>query len=449
MKSLRKSYWIVSGFVKKYAYGIILGAILSLIVAVNVGRIIDVIPVKQSERIGRIGGYTLEEIPLDIQQKVSFGLTKIDANGEVSLDAAQTIAVSEDATQYTITLNPNLYFTDGSRLKTSDLNLSIADVDTNIVSDEVIIYSLKEPYAPFPSVLSQPILKRVNSGGLRKSTSIIGLSNYQIYKIDAKNQIITNLVLDSGSDTLEYSFFPTENDAIIAFKLGHVDKIEHLNNPALESWPNVKVSKLEHDDRYLALFFNTTDPDLQDKTIRQLLAYATPKPRDETRVISPISSSSWVYNPQVKPYEHSPEQALSILNSLKENNADLSLTFVITTTPAYSSTATDLASAWQAIGISVDIRVVPFPDVNDYQILLVGQHIPRDPDQYVLWHSTQPTNITKYQNAKIEKLLEDGRQERDKDQRKQIYQDFQRFIVEDAPVVFIQSLPTYTISRGN
>ena len=85
---------------------------------------------------------------------------------------------------------------------------------------------------------------------------------------------------------------------------------------------------------------------------------------------------------------------------------------------------------------------------DQYQAILVTQEIPSDPDQYTLWHSTQTqTNLSHYANPKIDKLLEDGRKESDPEKRKKIYFDFQRYLVEDAPAVFLFHPTTYTIIR--
>ena len=84
----------------------------------------------------------------------------------------------------------------------------------------------------------------------------------------------------------------------------------------------------------------------------------------------------------------------------------------------------------------------------DYDAFLATVDIPKDPDQYSLWHSTQATtNISKYKNPRIDKLLEDGRTELDQDTRKKIYLDFQRFLVEDVPAIFLYHPIFYTISR--
>jgi peptide/nickel transport system substrate-binding protein len=85
---------------------------------------------------------------------------------------------------------------------------------------------------------------------------------------------------------------------------------------------------------------------------------------------------------------------------------------------------------------------------SDYQAFLAIFDIPDDPDQYSMWHSTQTaTNITHYQNPRIDKLLEDGRSEINIDARKKIYFDFQRFLVEDSPAAFLYYPTTYSIGR--
>ena len=47
----------------------------------------------------------------------------------------------------------------------------------------------------------------------------------------------------------------------------------------------------------------------------------------------------------------------------------------------------------------------------------------------------------------LDKLLEDGRIISDLKKRKEIYQDFQKFLVEDTPAIFLSHPTTYTITR--
>ena len=58
-----------------------------------------------------------------------------------------------------------------------------------------------------------------------------------------------------------------------------------------------------------------------------------------------------------------------------------------------------------------------------------------------------PTNITHLNNSRIDKLLEQGRQTFDQQARKQIYYDFQKYLLEESPAIFIKFPTTYNISR--
>jgi peptide/nickel transport system substrate-binding protein len=121
------------------------------------------------------------------------------------------------------------------------------------------------------------------------------------------------------------------------------------------------------------------------------------------------------------------------------------------TTPALLPIAEKIKGDWAAIGVNTNIQVSNTPPQN-FQTLLAIQAIPSDPDQYSFWHSTQSaSNITNYHNSKesqrIDKLLEDGRRTLDQDERKKIYLDFQRFLVEDCPVIFLYHPVTYTIEK--
>jgi peptide/nickel transport system substrate-binding protein len=57
------------------------------------------------------------------------------------------------------------------------------------------------------------------------------------------------------------------------------------------------------------------------------------------------------------------------------------------------------------------------------------------------------TNLTKINNSRIDKLLEEGRQTFDLQKRKEIYFDFQKYLLEESPVIFLSYPTTYFISR--
>jgi len=79
------------------------------------------------------------------------------------------------------------------------------------------------------------------------------------------------------------------------------------------------------------------------------------------------------------------------------------------TSQSFLNLAESIAASWEEVlNIKTRVKVVNAID-PEFQVLLVAQEIPLDPDQHALWHSTQDTNIAHYSDLKIDKLLEDGR----------------------------------------
>ncbi|MBI3396972.1 hypothetical protein HY045_00690 [Candidatus Woesebacteria bacterium] len=117
------------------------------------------------------------------------------------------------------------------------------------------------------------------------------------------------------------------------------------------------------------------------------------------------------------------------------------------TTEALLPIAEKIASDWKALGAKPHVKVTTgVPD--DYDAFLAIFDSPIDPDQYSVWHSTQTdTNISKYKSPKVDKLLEDGRIELNQENRKKIYLDFQRFLLEDSPAIFLYNPVFYDVLR--
>jgi deoxyuridine 5'-triphosphate nucleotidohydrolase len=113
------------------------------------------------------------------------------------------------------------------------------------------------------------------------------------------------------------------------------------------------------------------------------------------------------------------------------------------------SLAEEIKNSWANIlGIEVTLSVINQIDYQNFDAILSYSSTTKDPDQYSFWHSTQTnTNITKLDNSRIDKLLEDGRTTIDTIERKKIYQDFQRYLLEESPAIFISYPITYQVIR--
>ena len=133
---------------------------------------------------------------------------------------------------------------------------------------------------------------------------------------------------------------------------------------------------------------------------------------------------------------------------LSESSATESavLKIQLKTLPQYRDVAEDVKKSWEKIGVEVILdETESVPTI--FQAFLGEFFVPKDPDQYMLWHSQQPSNITGYKNLRIDKLLEDGRKIVDINERKKIYADFQKYILDDSPASFLFFPYVYEVER--
>ena len=180
------------------------------------------------------------------------------------------------------------------------------------------------------------------------------------------------------------------------------------------------------------------------KSFRQALAYAIPKEKGETRAIGSINPLSWAYNPDIKPYEQDLARAAGLLEKDKETLSSFKIT--LTTFPQYEKTAQLIKQSWKKLGIGSEIKITTYLP-TDFEALLIAREVPLEPDQYYFWHTTQAGNITNLKNPRIDKLLEDGRKTMDIQARKDIYYDFQRFLAEESPAIFLTHPVVYNVYR--
>jgi peptide/nickel transport system substrate-binding protein len=461
MKRIRTWYWYVTAFLRKQWLTLVIVGIVSVLLLHFISTfVLANLPAgKPTHYIGRVGSITLSTLPLDIQAKISDGLTAIGKDTSPIPALAERWSVEDDGKTYRFVLKKNLKWQDGKTVVPSDISYNFSDAQV-VTNKNEVVFKLKEPFSPFPTVVSQPIFRQVNN-------SILGTGAYRVVNIWKDGPNISQIELESDNERLIYRFYPTEERAIVAYKLGQVDQLDHMSQVAdLMNWKNTKITQTIRDDQYLAIFFNMNDATL-GKDIRQALNYALPKAKGEARALTPINSMSWAYNKTVKTYDEDDERAVELL--LRGIPSD-KMIITLTTTTNFQSDAVAIKTQWENLGkraaaecktnknvadktncdnlaMTVNLQLVGFPDLSNFQVVLIGQQSPPDPDQYYLWDSTQSTNFTQYKSPRIDKLLEDGRTQTDPDQRKTTYLDFQEFLVEDTPAIFLKHLTEFTVVR--
>ena len=436
-------FWAARELSKKYTRSLVIGIFLGFASMFFLWKVFPLIQTSQShpvQRIGYVGDYSPSNLPLEIQKKLSYGLTDVGDDGKAIPALATVWEATDSGTLYTFHLKSDIEWHNKKSVVASDINYNINNVTFTALDANTIQIKLPNAFSPFSVLVSKPIFKE----------NLMGFGEYSIQNIRLKGDRITYLKLSSAGDTalpsIEYRFYRNESQAILAYKLGEIDELAGISDidTALESWKNTSIQKTVNKNRIITLYFNMKDPLIKDKQMRQMLAYAVPD-LGYTRAYSPIASTSWAYSDDIKHYDTDLVQAKKIFNATEMSTSSAELT--ITTYSQYLPIAQQLAKAWQDLGLNIAIRTAN--TIGDpYQILLSAQDIPTDPDQYAYWHSTQTyTNISGFSNPKIDKLLEDGRVEQDQEKRKQLYMDFQRRLVDELPALFLYYPTVYSITR--
>ncbi|GIK84030.1 MAG: peptide ABC transporter substrate-binding protein [Patescibacteria group bacterium] len=466
---MRKLYWYLTTYAKKHGAILITSVVIAIAVfSFIVPSLISVIENKKTQYVGLIGDFNIDTLPIEVTGKLSAGLTKINPDGTVEPLLAQRWSTEQEGKTYRFILKEGIFFRDGRELTTQDITYYFPNVET-IVTPNDIVFKLPDSFAPFPVAVSQPILRKENQTHkvLLTRPTLIGIGPYSLTDYEKIGNRISEVRLEGRDDKYIYRFYLTEKDAVTAFKHGEVDLLPGLSQAFdIVDWKSAKVTKETDFSKYLAVFFNMREQKFT-KNIRQALSYAIDKPTDESRALGPISPESWAYLPALKTYDKDIERGIErILDEPPQEK----LEFNLTTTSTYQPIAEEIIKQWEEFGqkafescqasstikeksvcenmkIKTSLKITNFPDTSNFELLLIGQESPPDPDQYQLWHSGESTNFTGYKNTRIDNLLEKGRQTTNFQERKEIYQEFQQFFLEDAPAIFIKHLDSYTISR--
>jgi len=387
---------------------------------------------KLTLRIGIVSQCDSQNLPDSIARLISQGLTQVDQDGNPQPGIAVSWQIDDQQKKYTFKLRDDLVWHDGSKVQAKDVRYHFPDLNLTDQDKQTIEINLEEKFSPLLVLISRPVFKE----------KLIGIGEYKFQKIRYRGSNIKSLLLkptdnDKNKRKLEFKFYPNEESVRNAFKIGEIDIIYGVQNQQdLVYFPNIKTESAISANQYTAIFLNLNKDIFQDKSVRQALAYAINKPQGKSRAKGPISPSSWAYNNDVKTYDFNISHAKELL----KDSSDIS--FGLFTFPDLLELAKKIKEDWQEIGVDVEIHVVNFiPD--DYDAILLTQAIPKDPDQYWFWHSSQEqTNISHLKNPRIDQLLEEGRTTLDQEKRREFYIDFQRFLLEESPAIFINH-PTY------
>lgn len=404
----------------------------------------------------------------DLSRLIFRGLFAYDTQGEIQTDLAQSYSLSADQKEYTVNLRRGVYWHDGVEFSADDVlytasqhpQLRLLSVDK--LDRYAVKFTLRDPYAPFLDLLTLGLLP-AHLNGRTDDLGPIGTGDYRLVRIKKSNKIDDVILLRARKfeknerhlfTRLIFRFYEKPSDLVLAAKLGEIDAF--ASEEPVGKLPNFNQLRLPLGSRYYALFINLNGrEELKNKDLRHDIAYRVPKERIAEEVFQGMALPA--YSPSE--FTFATPSALNRYNYQEAPTLkyDLNLNLAVPKKETHLRTATLIQDSLEKIGLHLTVTAVEPGKITgeviqkkDFDLLLLGQEVERDPDQYTLWHSTQKDlpglNFTGFESVLADKALEEGRRNRDVAERIKHYQNFQKVFTEELPAVLLyHPVLTYSV----
>ncbi len=446
----------------------------------------------------------------DLSALIFNGLARADERGVIKPDLASRWDISPDGLVYTFTLRSDVTWSDGAPFSAADVVYTVQTIQssdypglTDIaslwrtvaiteVNPTTVRLQLSEPFAPFLDyatigILPSHLLQDISAADLptaQFSRQPIGTGPFVLDELAADHAILSPNPRYYGSrpylGSLQFIFYPDHESLLAAYERGEIEGISQVTPELLErarALPALELQSAQLAGMTL-VFFNTTQPLFQDRTVRQALLYGMDRQKLIDDILQgqgilgsgPILPNSWAYDESIKKYPYDPQRAADLLtqagwqdtndDGVRDKNGEPFAFSLVTNTddPLRARIAQQLADDWKKIGVAVDVELMPAPALvqealrpRKFDAVLFGvTQLPADPDPYALWHSTQTPdkseagqNYSGWENPEADDLLQEARRTVDTAQRAELYRQFQMLFMQDVPAAILY-YPVYT-----
>lgn len=415
------------------------------------------------------------------------GLYIRDNKLENSPNLAERFETISD-TSYKFYLRPDLKFSDGTPLTADDVVYTYRSViDGKVISPfkssferiatieaespTVVKVEMKAAYAPFLTIFTRGIVSRaaVEQKGEKFGMEPVCSGPYKLIKFvpDSVVELAVNEDYFGEKPRLagiEFQIIKDDNIRVMKLIKGDVDLVQNGISPMLiESvMKNPNLTKLEDTSvvvTYMGL--NLSDPILAKKEVREAIAYAID--RDEVinhrwkglavKANSVLSPANWAYDPGLMQYPYDPVKANKLLDAAglkdKDGGGDLKrfkLVYKTTNVKDRIDIARLISHQLEKVGIATKVEPYEwgtfFKDVKsgNFQLYTLSWVGVTEPDIFFdILHSTQwppvGLNRDRYKNSRVDELVEKGRVTMDQAERKKIYAEIQKIVLEDLPLI--------------
>ena len=358
------------------------------------------------------------DVDRDLANLIFNGLLKINNEGVLEPDLAESFQISPDRKIYTFKIKDNVKWHDGQPLTIDDiiftvtniqdpewqsqLKSALGNVQMEKLDETTVRFILKEPLANFLNSLTFGILPKhkwltvpaANATLAELNKKPVGTGPFMFASLTKdKNGNIRTYTLKRNDDYYGQKPYLKE----ISFKFygdfeSATDALANKNIQGLNLLPQEFQAKVEKNKslryyslslpQYTAIFFNTKRNDvLQAVQVRQALAYAINRQLilqeslDQKGAIinGPILPGFIGYHPDIKKYTYDPETAKKLLDEAgwklvqdegtsamvrKKNDQILQLTLTTVEKIEYTNALNIIKKNWEDIGVSTNIEII-------------------------------------------------------------------------------------------
>lgn len=414
---------------------------------------------------------------------------------------AQSWSVSPDGLTYTFILRRDAVFHDGSQVDATDVKYTIERIlnpatkspqasflepirEVTVVNPFTVRITLKRPFAPFLFLLTgpgrgivpvnfeekvgDPRVKTLGSGPYkldRFTTGEVRLVRHDRYwRRDGLGNRLPY------ADAVVYRVIPDQATLRAAVQTGDVDLIigfgVDVNTArALGGVPGLHVSSTP-DLSYSLLGINNERPPLNDVRVRQAMSMAVNRQELAQIVYFGRAKPAGPLPPTVEEWGPLPSSRLpnSSYNPTRSKELlaqagyprGISIKMMpIPTVPEAVRIAQVLKEQMAPAGFTVELEQVDFATFLarwrasqfDTFVSLNSGAIDPDIHLYRHIHSTGATNVFKFRDPVVDKLLDEARGTPDFKKRRQLYAQLQREIAEKVPFLFLLYADLFAVSR--
>jgi peptide/nickel transport system substrate-binding protein len=440
-----------------------------------------------------------------VQELVFDRFVYVDSQNNPLPGVAKEWKSSQDNLSYEFKIHDDIYWQDGTKLTVEDVvftfntarslaqdygfdsvGISLIGVGIETKGDDRIVFKLEEPNPTFFEAISLFIVPKSSLGDQRLDDLPFNMfARYPLgsgrYKVTRTEQNVVYLTRNQYDDydldikNIVFKVFPDQESLEMSFRIGALDAVGGWDYQLLDftqEYSNLQKFEKVEDYRTKLMFFNTRKEAFEGKDVRIGLSYIIDRERlmEDSNIggyarRGPFSESSWAFNSDVEYYAYNPEKASEFFKNMGfEKNEDsgyfesedeeiLSFTLSYFDSVTNERLVTILREMLKEEGIILKTEKLSYNQITqeiiatrDFDILLYEIETTIDPDQYNLWHSFKSNhpdlNISGYNYERVDILLEDARKSLDRQIRKEKYDLFQRYLMADAPVVFLYN-PTF------